>query len=82
MLGFTLDDPEDLRKVQAAAQSMLFPVGFVANSTLPGYGRIWRIPVNFLIDRQGRLVDNGWKDKESAWTSERLEAIVTPLLNR
>ncbi len=82
VLGFTLDDPEDLRKVQAAAQSMLFPVGFVANSTLPGYGRIWRIPVNFLIDRQGRLVDNGWKDKESAWTSERLEAIVTPLLNR
>ncbi len=38
VLGFTLDDPEDLRKVQAAAQSMRFPVGFVANSTLPGYG--------------------------------------------
>ena len=82
VLGFTIDDPEDLRKVQTAAQSMRFPVGFVANSTLPGYGRIWRIPVNFLIDRQGRLVDNGWMDKESAWTSERLEAIVTPLLNR
>ena len=82
VLGFTVDDPDDVRKVRAAAQSMHFPVGFVANSTLPGYGRIWRIPVNFLIDRQGRLVDNGWKDKESAWTSERLEDIVTPLLNR
>jgi len=81
VLGFTLDGAEDMRKVRAVAQSLHFPVGFVGNSTLPGYGRIWRIPVNFLIDREGRLVDNGWKDKEPAWTTERLEAIVTPLLN-
>ena len=82
VLGFTLDGPEDLRKVRDVAQSLHFPVGFVANSTLPGYGRIWRIPVNFTIDREGRLVDDGWKDKEATWTTERLEAIVTPLLNR
>jgi cytochrome c biogenesis protein CcmG, thiol:disulfide interchange protein DsbE len=80
VLGFSLDGPEDLRKVQAAAQSLHFPVGLVAQSTLPGYGRIWRIPVNFAIDAQGRLIDNGWKDKEAVWTPERLGSIVTPLL--
>jgi len=80
VLGFSLDGPEDLRKVQAVAQSLHFPVGLVAHSTLPGYGRIWRIPVNFAIDAQGRLIDNGWKDKEAVWTPERLESIVTPLL--
>ncbi len=80
VLGFSLDGPEDLRKVQAVAQSLHFPVGLVANSTLPGYGRIWRIPVNFAIDAQGRLIDNGWKDKVAVWTPERLESIVTPLL--
>jgi cytochrome c biogenesis protein CcmG/thiol:disulfide interchange protein DsbE len=82
VLGFTLDGPEDLHKVQAVANSLAFPVGLLANSTLPGYGRIWRIPVNFAIDRQGRLVDNGWKDKQATWTAERLKSIVTPLLDR
>jgi cytochrome c biogenesis protein CcmG, thiol:disulfide interchange protein DsbE len=80
VLGFTLDQPEDIRKVQQAAQSLRFPVGLLANSSLPGYGRIWRIPVNFTIDRRGRLVDDGWKDKQATWTAERLERLVTPLL--
>jgi len=37
--------------------------------------------VSFTIDRNGRLVDNGWKDSSPVWTSERLEQVVTPLLN-
>jgi cytochrome c biogenesis protein CcmG/thiol:disulfide interchange protein DsbE len=81
VLAFTLDSPDDLRKVQPVAQSLSFPVGFLANSSLPGYGRIWRIPANFTINREGQLIDNGWKDKESSWTAERLERIVTPLFN-
>jgi hypothetical protein len=36
--------------------------------------------VNFTIDRQGLLVDNGWRDPHPVWTEERLERIVTPLL--
>jgi cytochrome c biogenesis protein CcmG, thiol:disulfide interchange protein DsbE len=80
VLGFTLDPPEEIRKVQQVAQSLSFPVGLLANSTLPGYGRIWRIPVNFTIDRRGRLVDDGWKDKQATWTAERLERLIGPLL--
>jgi len=81
VLGFSLDTQEDLAKVRQVAQSLSFPVGLLARATLPGYGRIWRIPVNFTIDRQGRLIDDGWKDKEAAWTAERLERLVTPLLD-
>jgi cytochrome c biogenesis protein CcmG/thiol:disulfide interchange protein DsbE len=80
VLGFALDSPDDLRAVQQVAQTLSFPVGFLANSSLPGYGRIWRIPVNFTINREGRLIDDGWKDKDSTWTAERLERVVTPLL--
>ena len=80
VLAFTLDPPDDLRKVRPVAQSLNFPVGFLADSSLSGYGRIWRIPANFTINREGQLIDNGWKDKESSWTAERLERIVTPLL--
>jgi hypothetical protein len=37
--------------------------------------------VSFTIDREGRLVDDGWKDKEPEWTQEQLDKVVTPLLS-
>jgi peroxiredoxin len=80
VLGFSLDTPDRLPEVQRVAQTLSFPVGLLAHSSAPGYGRIWRLPVNFTIDRAGRLVDDGWKDKKPTWTPERLEQIVTPLL--
>lgn len=80
VLGFTLDDPEQLQEVRRIAHTLSFPVGLLARSSAPGYGRIWRLPVNFTIDRDGRLRDNGWDSKSPAWTPERLERIVTPLL--
>jgi thiol-disulfide isomerase/thioredoxin len=82
VLGFSLDLPEDLKGVRAVGQSLSFPVGLLAHSSAPGYGRIWRIPVNFTIDREGRLVDDGWRDKKPVWTQERLDRIVTPLLTQ
>jgi peroxiredoxin len=81
VLGFTLDSTDASVKVREVASRLSFPVGLLEDSTLPGYGRIWRIPVNFTIDRRGLLVDDGWKDKEPVWTAERLERVVTPLLN-
>jgi len=57
-------------------------VGSVAAARAPGYGRIWRLPVNFTLDRAGRLVDDGWKDRHPEWTRERLARIVTPLLEK
>jgi len=80
VLGFSLDSPDHRPAVERVAQSLRFPVGLLADSSAPGYGRIWRLPVNFTIDRQGLLTDDGWKDKQATWTQERLERIVTPLL--
>ncbi|MFJ2986484.1 peroxiredoxin family protein [Collimonas sp. NPDC087041] len=80
VLGFSLDSPDDLAEVKKVAASLSFPVGLLGNPWAGDYGRIWHIPVNFTIDRDGVLVDNGWKDKEPVWTAERLERIVTPLL--
>jgi cytochrome c biogenesis protein CcmG/thiol:disulfide interchange protein DsbE len=81
ILGFSLDGTEDLPKVRKMAQSFAFPSGLVAQSMLPGYGRIWHIPVNFTIDRQGLLYQNGWEDKDATWTAERFNRIVLPLLS-
>jgi cytochrome c biogenesis protein CcmG/thiol:disulfide interchange protein DsbE len=80
VLGFSLDTDDRLDEVSRVARSLRFPVGLLARSSAPGYGRIWRLPVNFTIDRNGRLIDDGWKTKKPTWTSERLEQVVTPLL--
>lgn len=82
ILGFSLDTPDKLPEVRQVAQTLKFPVGLLGNSSAPGYGRIWRLPVSFTLDRAGRLIDDGWKDKKPTWTAERLERIVTPLLSR
>ncbi|KML56374.1 hypothetical protein VL15_16295 [Burkholderia cepacia] len=82
VLGFSLDGQEDLAAVRQVAAGLSFPVGLLGSAYAGGYGRIWRIPVNFTIDRSGLLVNNGWDDPTPAWTAERLERIVTPLLNR
>jgi len=80
VLGFSLDTPDKLDKVRAVAKRLSFPAGLLGDPHVPGYGRIWHLPVNFTIDRKGDLADNGWKDKDPVWTRERLERIVTPLL--
>lgn len=82
VLGFSLDDPDQLEQVRAVSRTLAFPTGLLGGDRLGGYGRIWRIPVNFTIDREGRLADNGWEDHRPVWTQERLERIVTPLLSR
>lgn len=80
VLGFSLDGSDDLSKVRDVAGTLDFPVGLLGDPHVPGYGRIWHLPVSFVVGRNGLLVDNGWKDKNPAWTQARLERIVTPLL--
>ena len=81
VLGFALDEPDQRREVAEIAETLRFPVGFLQPTSAPGYGRIWRMPANFTIDRAGRLRDNAWLDKDPGWTPERLERVITPLLN-
>ena len=80
VLGFSIDAAEDLAKVRLQAEGLSFPVGLLSEARLPGYGRIWRIPANFTIDRAGLLRDNGWDDREAIFTAARLQEIVVPLL--
>ena len=80
VLGFSLDTPDDIEAVRAIARQSSFPMGLLGDPHVPGYGRIWHLPVNFTIDRAGRLVDNGWNDRNPTWTAARLRERVTPLL--
>jgi cytochrome c biogenesis protein CcmG/thiol:disulfide interchange protein DsbE len=82
VLGFSLDPPSGIAKVRHEADTLNFPVGMLGDPHVHGYGRIWHLPVSFLIGRDDRLLDNGWKEKQQGWTSERLQQLVTPQLDR
>src|ERR1700739_2645631 len=71
VLGFSLDGADQLTEVRSVARTRSFPVGLLERSSAAGYGRIWRLPVNFTIDRAGRLALDGWKEKKPTWTAGR-----------
>ena len=80
VLGFSIDAPENGDEVREVAKTLSFPVGMLGSAYAGAYGRIWRMPVSFVIDRNGRLVDNGWDDSHPEWTEERLRRVMDPLL--
>ena len=80
VLAFSIDDADSLPEVRKLAASYSFPAGLLGGAYAGGYGRIWKCPANFTIDRSGTLVDNSWNDERPEWTQARLERIVTPLL--
>ena len=80
ILGFSLDDPDNLAQVRAMAAPLHFPVGLMGSAWAGGYGRIWRLPVSFIIDQAGRLVFNGWDNPQLGWSREQLNRTVLPLL--
>lgn len=81
VLGFCLDDSESLVDVRKVAASLSFPVGLLGSPWAGGYGRIWRMPVSFVIARNGRLAYNGWDDPQPVWTKESLRRVVDPVLS-
>jgi cytochrome c biogenesis protein CcmG, thiol:disulfide interchange protein DsbE len=80
VLGFSLDGPDELPKVREVAGKLHFPVGLLGSQWAGGYGRIWHLPVSFVIDRSGRLAYDGWGDAQPVWTEKRLQQVVDPLL--
>jgi peroxiredoxin len=81
VLGFSLDGPELVADVRKLAATLKFPVGLLGSAYAGGYGRMWRMPVSFVIDRQGKLVHDGWLDKEPSVTSTFLQRVVEPLFS-
>ena len=80
VLGFSLDTAQELAQVRSIARTLSFPNGLLERSQAPGYGRIWRLPVSFLLDRAGRLAVDGWREPAPAVTAAWLAAHVEPLL--
>ena len=79
VIAISMDEAGDAGKVRQVAQSYSFPVALAAQASYRGFGRIWRLPMTFVIDRQGRLRDE-LTAKVAKLDSEFLEAHIAPLL--
>lgn len=79
ILAISMDDPADEAKAREVMRQFTFPAAMARDTHAKGYGRIWRIPLTFVIDRQGILRKDGWYGAPTLDLPE-LEKTVTPLL--
>ena len=79
VLAISLDEARQLPAVRRALQGFGFDAALAAEASYAGYGRIWRLPTTFVIDRDGRLrseLPTGAAPLDAAW----LERHVAPLI--
>lgn len=79
LIAISLEDPDDIARVRRVMKDFSFPAALASAARTEGYGRLWRVPVTFVIDRQGILRFDGFKFAK-ALDLPALEKIVTPLL--
>jgi thiol-disulfide isomerase/thioredoxin len=78
IIAVSLDDPADLAKVREVMSDYTFDAAMEGGSQHKGYGRIWRLPLTFVIDRKGVLRKDGWYGAAGI-DLPLLEKVVTPL---
>jgi len=79
MIFVSIDEPADLSKVKEMMKPYEFQVAMEQDTKAKGYGRIWRIPLTFIIDKKGFLRKNAWFDDGNI-NEAVLEKNITPLL--
>lgn len=80
VLAVSMDDPEDLAKVRDVAKALPFPAAMYGDTQAQGYGRIWRLPITFVIGRDGVLRYDGGVGERGTFDLPGLERTVGPLL--
>ena len=79
VIAISMDKPADYAKAREFMQAFSFPAAFARETNAKGYGRIQRLPLTFVIDRQGILRKDG-RYGNPLLTTAILERTVTPLL--
>jgi len=79
LLAISMDDPKDEAKVRDFIKAFSFPGALVRDADIRGYGRIWRLPLTFVVDRHGILRKDDWYG-DPGLDAQLLEKTVTPLL--
>lgn len=76
----SMDDPERRATVERIARGFAFPSAMAGDAQAAGYGRIWRLPISFVIDRRGVLRVDGGRGERKAYDGPALDRELGPLL--
>ena len=79
VLALSTDELADEAKVREAARPFTFPAAMLKSARMSGFGRIWRMPVSAVLDREGRLVKQDWFIQPKL-DAAALDAVILPLL--
>ena len=79
VLAVSMDEASKDAQVQSLMRQFSYPAAYKRDANLKGYGRIWRMPMSFVIDRQGVLRKDG-SEGDPKVDAEILDKVVTPLL--
>jgi len=82
VIAISMDADDDLPKVQKVMQTYSFPAMMQSKTDVGGYGRIWRIPITVVIDREGIVRFNGFEGSQTLMNSKILENTVAPLITQ
>lgn len=82
IIAISTDDNEQSDQVRKIAAQFSFPSALIAQVQAEGYGRIWRLPITFVVDRDGVLRFDGGAGPRKVWDRASLEREITPLLGK
>lgn len=80
ILAISMDEPADDDKARQIMRAYSYLAAFERNADYRAFGRIWRMPMTFVIDRKGLLRKDGGVGPPKV-DLPLLEKLVTPLLN-
>lgn len=80
IVAISIEDAADAAAVRDAAKQYSYPAALISQAKIEGYGRIWRIPLSYVIDRNGVLRKSDWSGDQKI-DAASLEQFVRPLLN-
>jgi thiol-disulfide isomerase/thioredoxin len=79
VIAISMDEPEDDAMVHKVMAHYSYPAAFQRDANFKGFGRIWRMPMTYVIDRQGVVRKDG-SVGEPKIDLTLLDTLVTPLL--
>jgi thiol-disulfide isomerase/thioredoxin len=79
VVAVSMDRPADEAKARAVMEDYAFGAAFAKDASFKGYGRIWRLPLTFVVDREGVLRRDDWYE-DPGIDAAKLDAVVLPLL--
>ncbi len=79
LIAISMDTAKHESKARELMMKYSFSSGFAREASFKSFGRIWRLPLTFLIDRNRILQKDGWI-LDHNMTLDDLEKVIGPLL--